>query len=82
MKKQKQQKYFNLTVYCNGATPGFIIDEQTLKQFEDDFKNNKPTSSFISHPQHSEVVLRNHKLVGYEKSTLSEENCKTLEDID
>ncbi len=78
---KKQQKYFNLTVYCDGAMPGFVVDEQTLKQFEDNFENNKPVSTFTNHPSQSEVVLRNHKLAGYEKSTLSEENCKILDDV-
>jgi len=71
------KKYFNLTVYCDGS-----VDERTLEAFEEAFQENKPTSSFVNQDDHGEVVLRNHKLVGYKKSELTESACKVLEAID
>ncbi len=78
----KSKKYHNLTVYTDGASPGFILDDEALKSFEEAFEGGKPQFSFIDHNDDGEVVLRNNKLAGYKKSELGEEASRAMEDIE
>lgn len=68
-------KFFDLTVFCDGSMPTFTVEEETLKDFEESFKK-KETISFKNKGAGGEtggqVVLRNNKLVGYQKSAVPE----------
>lgn len=66
-----EKKYYTLTVICEGATPDFTIDEETVKSFEDAFDTEDGIIKFIDKDDKGEVKLRNKKLVGYKKTRMT-----------
>lgn len=54
-----QKKYYNLTVFCEGATPSFFVDEEDLENFETSFNNNEGHIEFKDKDNEGSVVLRN-----------------------
>lgn len=62
-----EKKFYNLTIICEGATPDFIVDEQTLESFEKSFDSGEGIIKFIDKEDNGEVRLRNRKLAGYKK---------------
>lgn len=76
-----KQKYFNLTVYCEGAMPGFVVDEKTLSSFEEAFICASPVFTFVDQDDKATVVLRSHKLAGYKKSEVTAESQTILNDL-
>ena len=80
--KESKKKYFNLTVFCDGSYPGFIVDEDTMASFQESFDKNEETISFTNKNNDGDVVLRNGKLVGYQKSSVDEEAGKVLNSLE
>ncbi len=75
-----EKRYYNLTVFCDGTCPGFIVDEDTIASFKKSFDNGEEMISFTNKDNNSDVVLRNRKLVGYQKAVLDERNSQILEE--
>lgn len=74
-----KKKYYNLTIYSEGTAPGFVVDEETLKAFEDSFNQGETSIHFTNRDNEAAVVLRNQKLVGYQKLNLTPEQAQLLD---
>jgi hypothetical protein len=73
-----KKKYYNLTVFCEGATPSFFVDEEDLEHFEMSFNNNEGHIEFKDKDNDGSVVLRNQKLAGYKKSIIANDAIPKL----
>lgn len=70
------KKYYSLTIFCDGATPDFLIDDETLRDFEDSFESGSGIISFADANDSGQVRLRNWKLTGYKKTSTLERPIK------
>jgi hypothetical protein len=57
-KYMSKKKIFNLTVFCEGSTPSFYVDQDDLDSFENSFDNATDGNvSFKDYDNNGSVVL-------------------------
>ena len=66
------KKYYNLTVYCEGANLSFFVDEDDLVSFERIFGSDDGNIEFTDHDNNGHVLFRNKKISGYKKSVIAD----------
>lgn len=72
----KKMKFYNLTVYCEGANPSFFVDEDDLCSFEKNFGSSGGIVEFTDHDNNGHVSLRTDKISGYKKSIIAEDTIR------